>query len=389
MPTSTISTSSTARATADRTTSSRTSARSSGSRATPGTTASTGWSAAITRTRSCPSRQSRLRQRLRRFSNCLVAANFVAGGAPSSLLAPGHRRPASIRPSRAQRLLPRLVGGNMRRCSPRSRASGNTRLRRRLPSSTSRRSPTAALPTSQPRLALRACRLNGTGARRSLQPERATTGRSSRTTSFGHRPAEADGRRPLHAREEEPRTRRSPTTMSLCAVIRRFAVRGAAAASLRASRASGRSYGSSDTHSENKLSGTVVLSYKPTDRLLTYASYSHGYKAGGFNLDRSALFRASAPQGVPPMSGSGAICVISASRAAAACWLRAPTSSSSPRQRRVRTRRQIPWSLDRPQLRRVPRSVPRLPAEHFQRPQLRRREHQQLQRQPERRRHGQ
>ena len=42
---------------------------------------------------------------------------------------------------------------------------------------------------------------------------------------------------------------------------------------------------------ENKLSGTVVLSYKPTDRLLTYFSYSRGYKAGGFNLDRSALSR--------------------------------------------------------------------------------------------------
>jgi iron complex outermembrane receptor protein len=65
----------------------------------------------------------------------------------------------------------------------------------------------------------------------------------------------------------------------------------------------------SDTHTENKLSGTVVLSYKPMDRLLTYASYSHGYKAGGFNLDRSALFRANAPQTNPPTSGSGAICV--------------------------------------------------------------------------------
>jgi outer membrane receptor protein involved in Fe transport len=42
---------------------------------------------------------------------------------------------------------------------------------------------------------------------------------------------------------------------------------------------------------ENKLSGTVVLSYKPTDQILTYASYSRGYKAGGFNLDRSALNR--------------------------------------------------------------------------------------------------
>ena len=62
-----------------------------------------------------------------------------------------------------------------------------------------------------------------------------------------------------------------------------------------------------DKRSENKLSGTVVLSYKPTDRLLTYASYSRGYKAGGFNLDRSALFRSTTtPNGLP---GFGAICV--------------------------------------------------------------------------------
>jgi iron complex outermembrane receptor protein len=62
-----------------------------------------------------------------------------------------------------------------------------------------------------------------------------------------------------------------------------------------------------DKLTENKLSGTAVLSWKPTDRLLTYASYSRGYKAGGFNLDRSALFRANTtPNG---LSGSGAICV--------------------------------------------------------------------------------
>ena len=44
-------------------------------------------------------------------------------------------------------------------------------------------------------------------------------------------------------------------------------------------------------HKESKFSGTAVLSYKPTDRLLTYISYSRGYKAGGFNLDRTALSR--------------------------------------------------------------------------------------------------
>jgi iron complex outermembrane receptor protein len=41
--------------------------------------------------------------------------------------------------------------------------------------------------------------------------------------------------------------------------------------------------------SEGKFTGTGVLSYKPNDDLLLYASYSRGYKAGGFNLDRSAL----------------------------------------------------------------------------------------------------
>ncbi|QIK78550.1 TonB-dependent receptor [Sphingomonas piscis] len=41
--------------------------------------------------------------------------------------------------------------------------------------------------------------------------------------------------------------------------------------------------------SESRVSGTAVLSYKPTDELLTYVSYSRGYKAGGFNLDRNGL----------------------------------------------------------------------------------------------------
>ena len=54
-----------------------------------------------------------------------------------------------------------------------------------------------------------------------------------------------------------------------------------------------------DHKSEGKLSGTAVISFKPMDNLLTYASYSRGYKAGGFNLDRSALRRS---------NGNGAVC---------------------------------------------------------------------------------
>ncbi|URW74678.1 TonB-dependent receptor [Sphingomonas donggukensis] len=44
-----------------------------------------------------------------------------------------------------------------------------------------------------------------------------------------------------------------------------------------------------DQRNEDEFTGTAVLSYKPTDALLIYGSYSRGYKAGGFNLDRSAL----------------------------------------------------------------------------------------------------
>ncbi|CAN5228032.1 TonB-dependent receptor [soil metagenome] len=44
-----------------------------------------------------------------------------------------------------------------------------------------------------------------------------------------------------------------------------------------------------DERKEHQFTGTGVISWKPTPELLTYASYSKGYKAGGFNLDRSAL----------------------------------------------------------------------------------------------------
>ncbi len=44
-----------------------------------------------------------------------------------------------------------------------------------------------------------------------------------------------------------------------------------------------------DTRKEDQFTGTAILSYKPTDDLLVYASYARGYKAGGFNLDKSAL----------------------------------------------------------------------------------------------------
>ena len=44
-----------------------------------------------------------------------------------------------------------------------------------------------------------------------------------------------------------------------------------------------------DKRSEDEFTGTAILSWKPTEDLLLYTSFARGYKAGGFNLDRSAL----------------------------------------------------------------------------------------------------
>jgi len=42
------------------------------------------------------------------------------------------------------------------------------------------------------------------------------------------------------------------------------------------------------SRSEAAFTGTANLTYKPTDMVMMYASYSRGYKAGGFNLNRDA-----------------------------------------------------------------------------------------------------
>ncbi len=63
-------------------------------------------------------------------------------------------------------------------------------------------------------------------------------------------------------------------------------------------------YTNADKRSENELTGTAILSYKPTSDVLLYGSYSRGYKAGGFNLDRSALSNPAA--GNPALIGTTA-----------------------------------------------------------------------------------
>jgi len=44
-----------------------------------------------------------------------------------------------------------------------------------------------------------------------------------------------------------------------------------------------------DSFNDGEFTGTAVVAFKPTDRLMTYASFAKGYKAGGYNLDRSNL----------------------------------------------------------------------------------------------------
>ncbi|PZO92122.1 MAG: TonB-dependent receptor [Sphingomonas sanxanigenens] len=52
-----------------------------------------------------------------------------------------------------------------------------------------------------------------------------------------------------------------------------------------------------DRRSEDQFTGTAIVSWKPIDDLLLYASYARGYKAGGFNLDRSSIKSPLTPMG--------------------------------------------------------------------------------------------
>lgn len=50
-----------------------------------------------------------------------------------------------------------------------------------------------------------------------------------------------------------------------------------------------------DDIDDDEITGTASLSWKPTEEVLVYGSFSTGYKAGGFNLDRGALGAPVAP----------------------------------------------------------------------------------------------
>ena len=77
---------------------------------------------------------------------------------------------------------------------------------------------------------------------------------------------------------------------TFCAAVRASPLAGFAALPCVIPNVPGGSYTQNGARkSEDKITGTAVLSIKPVDDLLVYASFSRGYKAGGFNLDRSGL----------------------------------------------------------------------------------------------------
>ena len=273
-----------------------------------------------------------------RYGNCLVAANFVGGGAPSSLLAPGATS-TCFNPGVAPLVRAGLVGqynaalaaGDFTTAAnigAQITALGafaqldNTAVAPGLPSVNFSGAPFGSSGFTNLAIALGGpafvgSTLNGAGLNDSYRQS------SNNWALFTHNIFNITtgldltiGARYTHERKKL--SAEFADNNLLCSVLSGTALQQLPCV---IPSVPGGALAFDDSRSENKLSGTVVLSYKPTPDLLTYASYSRGYKAGGFNLDRSALWRAQAvpttvpptsPTGVftnPPLSGSGAICV--------------------------------------------------------------------------------
>ncbi|WP_448581231.1 TonB-dependent receptor [Thermaurantiacus sp.] len=80
-------------------------------------------------------------------------------------------------------------------------------------------------------------------------------------------------------------------TNRLCAALRNVAS-GAAGLPCAINATAGPGIAANDPNrvrGEDEFTGTVVLSWKPVEDLMVYGSWARGYKAGGFNLDTSAL----------------------------------------------------------------------------------------------------
>jgi outer membrane receptor protein involved in Fe transport len=261
-----------------------------------------------------------------RFANCLVAANFASAAGASSLVAPGvsptcFNPPVAtgIRNALLGQFNAALAGGNL----PLAQAIGgqitalgafarldNTALSPALPSVNFSTAPftnsgftNAALLLGQPGLSI-----SGTGLDDSWRQT------SKDWALFTHNIFSITDQLKLtvgarYTHEKKTLNGNLTDNITICPVLSASPFASLQQLPCVIPGIPGGALNIDDQRTENKLSGTAVLSFKPTDRLLTYASYSRGYKAGGFNLDRSALFRANSAQGNPPLSGSGSICV--------------------------------------------------------------------------------
>jgi outer membrane receptor protein involved in Fe transport len=257
-----------------------------------------------------------------RYANCLVAANFVSGGAPASLLAPG-ASPTCFNPNVA----PLVQGGLVAKYTAAVNA-GN------IPLATAIAGQISALAAF--------ARLNNVGFPGVqvdfTNPAFGNSGFSNFATAFGLPGQTLAGN---HDSDEWNQTSNNWAifTHNIFAITDQLKLTLGARYThekkdLNAALADnnalcsffsaaipglqqlpcvfvpsvpGHNFHGSDSLTEGRLSGTVVLSYKPTDRLLTYASYSRGYKAGGFNMDRAALVRAGGNGAVLPQDNFDAL----------------------------------------------------------------------------------
>src|SRR5947209_11590171 len=213
-----------------------------------------------------------------RYSNCLVAANFVANGAPSSLLAPGVS-PTCFNPAVAGAILPLIPAAQ-----------------RPVLSAFARLGPFAGAPFTNSGFsnlaialggpAFVSATLNGVGINDLYnQKSRNWPIFTHNIVSITDRLKLTLGARFTHERKtlDANLTDNNGLCTFYAAAVPALQTLPCVSPSV-----PGGSFAFNDAISESRVSGTAVLSYKVTDRLLTYASYSRGYKAGGVNLDRSA-----------------------------------------------------------------------------------------------------
>jgi outer membrane receptor protein involved in Fe transport len=252
-----------------------------------------------------------------RFANCLVAANFVANGSPASLLAPG-ASPTCFNAPVAAGVRSALEQQFLAATSPAAKAAlaGNFTVL-----SAFARLPNDAFVTTN----FSAPPFGNSGFSNLVNPALTMNGQmlndlykqgSKNYAVFTHNIFSITDRLKLTLGARYTHERKTLGAVltdnnTLCTIYSASPLASLQTLPCVSPSVPGGSFTIADSRTENKISGTAVISYKPTDRLLTYASYSRGYKAGGFNLDRSALFRSSAPTVPPPpfvISGNGAIC---------------------------------------------------------------------------------